>query len=672
MYVTLKYFVPDDISFILYTSPLRSLVFLLVWKVLFMPRRKKVYRSSDRYVERPRHRYREDEGCFSGIGRFFTNLFYGLVIGLISIVLVGFIVTHFQQTIAFFVSIFTFIAFLISILPQVLHYGFLLACVFAGLGILYGIVRLVSVISERLAVASAKRARAGMERARLRQEKVETEQRRVELQRRQVQLEQETYNYDERRRRGSMQEYQRVEEGRGYATRQLTQGVEPEQEQEEKPVIPGMPQLDVCYYRDYARYVRPGQLLIGIRKDGKPRVGTWADMKVVLVLGGSASGKTTTIAQQCLAIVRGGGMLAFCDPHAHKEDSLFKKVYPLRGAAFPGTVFAVEHVDILRNIQVIKAELDKRVQGADCSIPVCLVVEEMNRLQRDKAISNALTEVLQIIGQEGRGYNVFAVIGAQQISHFAGIRKSIISFVIHRVDESEAQLCIPARFAKYAPELRPGQTIIKDADGMTEPIIQTLTTAQDIQQEGARLAQPVAQPVVPRRTQAFYARETEQLDQRAQPPQSVDVEESVVSERRDYGRGTRAPLHRTHLQAPQASMQSQETLDEEETQFVREEVLPVIPGNTRRTTDKLDTSSRIALATWGETEKRQAVNSSSSQGTQFKRPLGTSRPPVQSMQQSQTLDVVKQSQCDLAVDKIAQLEELYTRKEKKRTTKKIN
>jgi hypothetical protein len=92
-----------------------------------------------------------------------------------------------------------------------------------------------------------------------------------------------------------------------------------------------------------------------------------------------------------------------------------------------------------------------------------------------------------VSGQEGRGFNVYAIVGAQQITHLAEIRKSIISFVIHRVDESEARLCIPARFAKYSSELSVGQTFVKDADGMTEPLQQVLVTEKDVQRQALAL-----------------------------------------------------------------------------------------------------------------------------------------------------------------------------------------
>jgi hypothetical protein len=244
----------------------------------------------------------------------------------------------------------------------------------------------------------------------------------------------------------------------------------------------------VFLYRNYRKLVRPGELIIGVRADGTARIGTWQDFKVLLILGNSSSGKTNTIVEKCAGAASGGGWLVICDPHGYNPDSLLRRVYPLQNALMPGTVFALSHADIMRNVQIVKRELEKRVRGGNCDQPIFLVVEELNRLQRDKEIADELKLVLQIIGQEGRGFNVYALVGAQQITYKAEIRKSFISVICHRVDESESKLCIPARYAKYTLELGTGQTFVKDADGLTEPLQQVLITVEDVQRISSRLA----------------------------------------------------------------------------------------------------------------------------------------------------------------------------------------
>jgi hypothetical protein len=195
--------------------------------------------------------------------------------------------------------------------------------------------------------------------------------------------------------------------------------------------------------------------------------------------------------EKVLGFVMGGGLIVPCDPHARKSESLFNRIYPLKAALYPGATFAVKHEEVLKNMRLVKRLLEERISGADASIPVLLVVEELNRLMRDTVIAKEIAEIVEMIGQEGRGFNVYVIIGGQKITGLAEIRQSIISFIVHRVDETEARLCIPARYAKYAQELGPGQCYVKDADGITKAGLQVLTTLQDVEQAALRL--PVVQ-----------------------------------------------------------------------------------------------------------------------------------------------------------------------------------
>jgi predicted RNase H-related nuclease YkuK (DUF458 family) len=238
--------------------------------------------------------------------------------------------------------------------------------------------------------------------------------------------------------------------------------------------IPGMPDLEVVYYRDVAHKLKPGALIACMHGNGTARIATWYDFKIVLVLGGSSSGKTTTMVEKIVGFVLGGGLIIPCDPHAVKKESLFQRIHPLKAALYPGATFAVKHEEVLKNMRLVKRLLEERISGADASIPVLLVVEELNRLMRDKEIAKEIAEIVEMIGQEGRGFNVYVIIGGQKITGLAEIRQSIISFIVHRVDETEARLCIPARYAKYAPELGPGQCYVKDADVSPRPACRCL------------------------------------------------------------------------------------------------------------------------------------------------------------------------------------------------------
>jgi len=242
------------------------------------------------------------------------------------------------------------------------------------------------------------------------------------------------------------------------------------------------------YYQQIQQRVKPGQLVALVRPDGTLRLESWDAFKMLLVLGGSSSGKTSTIAEKILGFVNGGGLLVPCDPHAAKEDSLFNKIAPLRLALYPGATFAVEHYAILQNIRLVNAILEERIDRPGSYVPVLLIVEELNRLLRDKVITKEISRILEALGEEGRGFNVFVVVGCQRVTYLSDIRKSFISFIVHRCDESEAQHVIPGRYAKQCPELPPGHCFVKDSNGATESGLQVLVTRQDMEQASEQLA----------------------------------------------------------------------------------------------------------------------------------------------------------------------------------------
>jgi hypothetical protein len=70
-----------------------------------------------------------------------------------------------------------------------------------------------------------------------------------------------------------------------------TRSPQQEPEQQGRIRIPGMPDLEVVYYRDVARKIKLGELIAGMHGNGTARMATWYGFKIVLVLGGSGSGK---------------------------------------------------------------------------------------------------------------------------------------------------------------------------------------------------------------------------------------------------------------------------------------------------------------------------------------------------------------------------------------------
>jgi hypothetical protein len=512
-----------------------------------MGRKRRYHDDYDDYDTPRRHRRRH--GPFA---RFFVGVFWtlGTIIGFCIVLMIAF----------------NFAAFI-----ELLVYGFYVGVVLAFFGLIYLIVRLFAAMSRAWSRAKLEKAEAEQEY----QEALHREEQIRQLRSKRLREEETFYR---------RQEVHVIEaDPPMYQSPRKTRHLPPPEEEIQPRVLaqqaksstwrdrsPEDAPRRVFAYADYAHYVQPGQLIIGIREDGTPRIGTWQDFKIVLVLGSSSSGKTTTIVEKVLGAACGGGQLVVCDPHGYKPDSLLRRIAPLSSCLMPGTTLAINHDDIMRNVDIVKEEHDRRVAGGSCTIPIYLVIEEFNRLQRDKEIAAKLKLILQELGQEARGFNIFVILGAQIITHLAEIRKSIISFIIHRVDESEASRCIPARYAKFACELGTGITYVKDADGVTECLQQVLVTVEDVEQRAFLLSQREQRRVSPRQIQEKPGQEARSQRYATRSLADVPLNPSQTEPRR----------RTQHL--PNMSLSARRPLEPQEDPLTPEQVERRIPRRASR------------------------------------------------------------------------------------------
>lgn len=469
------------------------------------------YHTDSYSYRRPRQKRRG--GCLGSIQRFFRAVAIVFITGLGAIV--------------FFLLV-LLIAFNFAIFVQILYYALFVAAGLAGLGILYLIVRIITAISHRLSEASTAGSKAKIERERVYQE-------RNQVRSQQAKLAREEYALDERYRaeyyqrprqtrvlREHSQDYDRLPapqtaklppQESPYRTRVLSRKtvqvapdpIEPEPQESELELL-GMPAKgQVFVYKDYKKSLKPGQLIIGIRKDGTVRIGSWQDFKITLILGSSSSGKSTTVLEKCLCLVESGGALIVCDPGGFKPDSLTQRIGSLQEAIMPGTVIALEHDEIMQNMEVFREELESRRRGSSMEIPILLVIDELNGVLMDKSIKKELTELLEKFAQQARGYNMYMILCAQRASGLAAIRNSVISYICHRCPEMEAEKILPARYARYSSQLGIGQTFVSDADGFIDALQQVLITPGDI---AARASKRRATP------RALHSRQTEPMSPR--------------------------------------------------------------------------------------------------------------------------------------------------------------
>jgi hypothetical protein len=453
-----------------------------------MPRRYRGHASRRRRYDDDEyyspHYYHRRRGCWGSIQHFFHSVAITLL------VLIGSVV---------FVLLVLLIVFHFALFIQILMYLLYTAAGLALLGVIYLIVRMIAAMANAISTASANRAKAKLEHERVRQSQVQTQKGGVEVQSQRVRLAQERYVFQqkqlalEERMARPTRNFQDSSQAHSLSeplVRRLPEPAEPPPEND-VPELAGMPRKgQVFRYRDYVRLLHPGELIAGIRADGTAQIATWAEFKILLILGSSSSGKTTTIVEKCVCAVRSGGWLVICDPHAFKPDSLTRRISSLQRALLPGTTMAMEHAEIMRNVRAVHNELERRRRGGDMRTPIYLVIEELNRLMRDKAIADELSSFIEEMGQEARGYNIFVILCAQRATGLANIRNSVIAFICHRVNPMESSKIIPGRYAKWTGELGVGQTFVIDGDGTVQALQQTLIEERDVAAEASRLAPP--------------------------------------------------------------------------------------------------------------------------------------------------------------------------------------
>lgn len=254
-------------------------------------------------------------------------------------------------------------------------------------------------------------------------------------------------------------------------------------------------------YRDIAHLLPPGKELLGIAADGSPRLGDADRVKTRIVLGRSGAGKSVTMATRILRLAQAGGKLVVCDPHAHKADSLARKIAPLAAAFWPGSGLAIEAEDILLNIRLVREEIKRRLSGVAYDGDLLCVIDEYSTLYDDAEIREELVGLSKDLTRAGRGLQVYGEFGAQDMSGgmAARIRKLAQSVTIHRVDYGDAYMLLhDSQQAKQVMRLTPGASIVIDAYGEQELLQQPHITRADIEEAGRRLVRLDELPEMPR------------------------------------------------------------------------------------------------------------------------------------------------------------------------------
>jgi hypothetical protein len=210
-------------------------------------------------------------------------------------------------------------------------------------------------------------------------------------------------------------------------------------------VIPG-----IVRYDDIRHQITEGLSLLGIHPENgnleliEPRL-----YKIALFLGATDTGKTNTVYGKTEDMVtRFGANLLVADPHAHKKDSLTRKLAPLyyalyrdqHGRVVPPAVTAKQIAHVL---QTFLDEFQARLGGADTSVPVLLVADEIPNMLRNEVLAPLIRTLVQTCGDEIRGFNMLFFGISQRAAGVKFLRDAAQTIIVHgMLQESEAMLAV--------------------------------------------------------------------------------------------------------------------------------------------------------------------------------------------------------------------------------------
>jgi hypothetical protein len=201
----------------------------------------------------------------------------------------------------------------------------------------------------------------------------------------------------------------------------------------------------VVRYEDVADEVPEDMSLLGIHpSNGDLELTIWEKLKCLWIVGSSSTGKSNTVYGKALEAVEKGALLLPVDQHAGKEDSLARKLAPLR-KAFKRSV-AITDDEVLAAFDLFKAEFERRVncpcgkqarRCAACSEKLVLICDEMNRMVRNERLVKPLKEIVAICGEESRGFGMYGWFLSQKCAGLKWLRDSAITVIAHRLTRFE-------------------------------------------------------------------------------------------------------------------------------------------------------------------------------------------------------------------------------------------
>ncbi len=212
-------------------------------------------------------------------------------------------------------------------------------------------------------------------------------------------------------------------------------------EDETGELVTALPKL--VRYEDIRAQIPRGHTLLGVSSQGI-ETRPFSILSTCWIVGGSKTGKTTTVSLKVDEAYRQGCWFAVIDPHRHKDDSLYNSIkgYEDRFLA-PGV--AVTDKETLAVLKAFLAEAQARINGTSKErTPIILLADEVGHICDIVGLEGEELEIAQEIvalfkkisrmcGQELRGYMMFGWFISQTATGLAWLRKNAMTVIAHKV-----------------------------------------------------------------------------------------------------------------------------------------------------------------------------------------------------------------------------------------------
>lgn len=228
------------------------------------------------------------------------------------------------------------------------------------------------------------------------------------------------------------------------------------------------------------------KLLIGFdMESGEPVNVGWSSLYSCLIGGLSGMGKSTLIRNLLAQSALQGGKFVVLDPHyASGDESLGASLAPLRNQMLR----EVAHDDktMAAALKFLADTGRRRLEGKDKDrSPLVLIVDETTALLQRGNIAEQLISVLEMIAQETRKVNVYAMCVGQNFSAEvmkSTARNSFVSMISCRARKSVARIQSDSpEFGQIAAQLDRGQVVWMAPSGEIKRIAVPNTTAQHLE-----------------------------------------------------------------------------------------------------------------------------------------------------------------------------------------------